>query len=122
MKFTSEDLAKILGIKIGDKIRFSNGEIADVVEDYQLDFPWRMGFSILLNNEFEILPQKKKVGELLCKDLDCARCTLNRLNCAICGGDSNLYGHLEGWYEKFQDKEIYDILKARLDKEVVHDN
>ena len=118
MRFTSEDLAKSMGLNVGDRIKFSNGEIAIVDENYILDFyPWKSGLATLVNEDFEILPQKKRVGELLCKDLDCERCTFNSLNCAISGGDSNLYEHLEGWYEKFQDKEIYDILKARLDKE-----
>ena len=118
MRFTSKDLAKLLGLNIGDKVKFNNGEIAKITEDYELDFyPWKASLCVLVDEEYEIVPQKKKVGEKLCKDLDCKLCPLNRLNCAVCGGNSNLYGHLEGWYEKFHDKEIYDILKSRLDKE-----
>lgn len=119
MKFISKDLAKAMGLNPRDKVMFKNGRIAKVTDDYELDlYPLKASLSVLVDEEYEIVPQKKKVGEKLCKDLDCKLCPLNRLNCAVCGGNSNLYGHLEGWYEKFHDKEIYDILKKRLDKEV----
>ena len=66
MKFTSEELAKLLGIKIGDRIRLSNGEVGEITEDYKLNFRFgRVGLFILIDKEFEILPpEKKKVGEL----------------------------------------------------------
>lgn len=118
MKFTSEELAKILGIKIGDKIRFSNGEVADVVECYLLDFhPYKQGIWMLIDEEFEILQPKKKVGEKLCREMVCDDCPLYRISCMY-RYYMKLYDVLDNWYEKFQDKELYDILKARLDKEV----
>lgn len=118
MKFTSEELAKLLGIKIGDKIKYSNGEVADVIEDYQLSFPhsWRMGLHIIIDEEFEILPQKKKLGEKLCKEMVCDNCPLCKITCMY-RYYKTLYEVLDNWYERFQDKELYDILKARLDRE-----
>lgn len=117
MKFTREDLAKLLGIKIGDKIRNSKGEVADVIEDYILDFhPWRIGLYILIDEDFEIVQPKKKLGEKLCKSTLCDNCPLYRISCMY-RYYMKLYDVLDNWYEKFQDKELYDILKARLDKE-----
>ena len=121
MNFTRrEELAKVLGIKIGDRIKFSKGGVADVIKNYQLDFhPEITGLHILVNEKFEILPRTNILGEKFCKELNCVKCPLNRLNCrAIRGDNSKLYEQLEGWYAIFQDKELYDILKARLDKEV----
>ena len=118
MKFTSEDLARLLGIKIGDKIRNSKGEVADVVEGYILDFhPFRIGLYSIVDEEFEILPQKMKVGENICEEMVCDECPLHRLNCPV-GFTKSLYETLKDWYEINKDKELYDILKLRLDKEV----
>lgn len=119
MKYTSKELATLLGIKIGDRIRLSNGEIADVIEDYILDYnSWRIGLHSLVDEDFEILPQKKKLGEKLCEEIGCDECPLLRLNCPMEITKSSLYEILKDWYEINKDKEIYDILKARLDKEV----
>lgn len=119
MKYTSKELAKLLGIKIGDRIRLSDGEIGEVIEDYQLDFqPWRVGLHIIIDKDFEILPQKKKLGEKLCEEIGCDECPLLRLNCPMEFTKSSLYEILKDWYEINKDKEIYDILKARLDKEI----
>ena len=72
MKFTRKDLADATGLKIGDKVKFNNGEIAKVTENYYLDFyPEKACLSVIIDEEIEILPQKKKVGEKLCKDLGC---------------------------------------------------
>lgn len=119
MKITSEDLAKLLGIKIGDKIINSKGEVADVIEGYILDFhPWRIGLYIIIDEEFEIVRPKKKLGEKLCEEIGCDECPLLRLNCPMQVVESSLYEILKDWYEINKDKEIYNILKARLDKEV----
>lgn len=95
----------------------------------------------LLDKDVEILPRPKRVGDLKCgfkKELggigSCATCPVR----IICGhytcrdelgaGDS-LYEYLETYKTKIKeeyegedyndfDQEIYDLLKARLDKEV----
>lgn len=123
MKTTSEDLAKAMGLKVGDKIKLKNGEIAEVIEDYDLWFESselkRFGLHILIDEEYEILPPEKtkeKVGNLLCDEVGCADCPLER--CCWDIPVETLYENLERWNDKYNDKEIYDILKARLDKEV----
>lgn len=125
MKFTSEDLAKAMGLKIGDRIKLENGEIAEVIEDYDLWFESselkRYGLYTISGQNFEILPPKnikKKVGDLICcNGIYCADCPLHIMHCEEMR-DESLYDNLEYIFEDINDKEIYDILKARLDKEV----
>lgn len=119
MRFTSEELAKTIGIKIGNRIKFFTGEIATVVEGYQLDFPHslRTGLHYLIDGEFEILPPIKKVGEQFCEDLLCCKCPLWGISCGI-KSRNTLYDKLNRWNENYKKKEVYDILKTRLDKEV----
>jgi hypothetical protein len=122
MKFTSEDLMKAMGLQVGDKIKFYN-EVFTIVE-----IPNNIGIEndtglynidILLNKDFEILPRPKRVGELKCGNFkDCEKCPLVLL-CELSedlpNGD-NFYEMLE--MKQIKDKEIYDLLKARLDKVV----
>lgn len=121
MKFTMEDLAKSMGLKIGDIIKLENC-IYTIERDYyiyneqtQITFP----LLSIINEEFEILTPKNKVGELKCYDLQsCKKCPLKSLYCPICKSDDNLYNVLEEWFKKYEDKEIYDIMKKRLEEEV----
>ena len=54
MKFTTKDLAKAMSLKVGDKVKFKNGEIAKVTEDYELDFcPIKAKLEILVNVEYK---------------------------------------------------------------------
>lgn len=121
MKFTSEDLAKAMGLKVGDRIKLENGEIAEVIEDYDLWFESselkRYGLYTISGQNFEILPRKKKVGEKLCMDFDCNKCPLFVINCNN-SINSSLYEKLEQTFADVNDDELYNILKARLDKEV----
>ena len=118
MKITSEELAKTMGIKIGDRIRFPDGKVADITEDYQLDYhPGKVRLAFLVDGEFEILSHTKKVGEQVCADLFCSKCPLWGISCGI-KNRNTLYDKLNKWNENHQKKEIYDILKVSLDKEV----
>lgn len=74
--------------------------------------------SNILNGLFTIikLPKKKHVGDLQCEDADCKDCPLYAIHCFP--ANDNLYNILEKWLEVYEDKELYEILKARLDKEV----
>ena len=118
MKLTSEELAKLLGIKIGDKIKFSNGRIVDVIKDYELDFhPLKASLSVIIDEEFEILTPKKKIGELKCRNIKCSDCPLRILACSSYACQT-LFENLEITRDTYDDQEIYNILKARLDKEV----
>ena len=60
----------------------------------------------------------KYIGDLICKDLKCENCPLYSINCDAGDAYSNLYKILEFCYAHINDKEIYDILKKRLDEEV----
>ena len=118
MKFTSKDLAQAMGLKPGDKVKFDNGEIAKVTEDYELDFyPLKASLSVLVDEEYEISPRKKKIGDLFCDEVECTKCPLRAGYCRGLAHDS-LYDNLEQTFAEIEDKEIYDILKARLDMEV----
>lgn len=120
MKFTSEQLAKAMELKIGDRIKVNwqkGNKIYKITEYYELrdqeDFYIRL--TEIINQDYEILPRKKKVGELICNEVGCANCPLYNFLCRD-QGSNDLYTILFNNYK--DDKEIYDILKARLDKEV----
>lgn len=136
MKFTSEDLMKAMGLQVGDKIKFCD----DIFELKKVDGLF-MFFNTknknelfwvvhLIDQEFEILPRPKRVGDLKCEyyvncDDGCPLCWLcthydrNMLSKEI-REDFNLYDILNAHNFDFAD-EIYDLLKARLDKEVVEE-
>ena len=128
-RFTSEDLMKAMGLQIGDRIKVTFKD--DTIEEYEIikydngniilhdDFHGyddHVGY--LLDNEIEILPRSKRVGDTLCKQ-DCAGCPLIALQCfddeTI---NKPLYEVLDYALPSYQDQEIHDLIKARLDKEV----
>lgn len=118
MKFTSKDLAKVLGLNPRDKVMFKNGRIAKVTDDYELDlYPLTASLSVIVDEEFEILQSKKKVGDLKCRNMKCSDCPLRVVDCSryAC---RTLFENLEVIKDAYDDQEIYDILKKRLDKEV----
>ena len=117
-RFTRKDLANAMGLKPGDKIKLNNGEIAKVTEDYNLDFyPLKASFYVIIDEDYEILPIKKQVGDLFCDEVECTKCPLRAGYCRGLAHDS-LYENLEQTFAEIEDKEIYNILKSRLDKEV----
>lgn len=119
-RLTSKDLAQAMGLKPGDKIKLNNGEIAKVTEDYELDFyPLKTSLSVIIDEEFEISPRKKKIGELTCEEISCEKCPMEAIYCGTFRLKKDvLYDVLSEWFKECNDKEIYDILKARLDMEV----
>ena len=122
MIFTSEDLAKSMGIKVGDKVKNIYGDIGVVTKDYKVDFNFcKLTLSTFVDEEMEILPRKKKVGDLICEEvgvtIGCTKCPLRAIHCERTDADS-LYDNLEKTFDGLNDDELYDILKARLDKEV----
>ena len=58
----------------------------------------------------------KKVGDLKCTEISCEKCPLRTLSCISAPGKT-LYEMLD-LTEADTDKEIYDLMKNRLDKEV----
>ena len=132
MKYTSEDLMKAMGLQVGDGVFVDNKYKFRITEKFTLfafmlhptksevvEYP----LSHLLGRNFEILPKPKRVGDLKCSG-KCSECPLKML-CAISEKilivDGTLYDILKKETEVlglFFDQEIYDLLKARLDKEV----
>lgn len=131
MKFTSYDLMKAMGLQVGDKVKFVNNiefdnEIFEIIEKNNslmmvLLSDETISFSIhyLVDYDFEILPKPKRVGDLKCGDFkDCNKCPLV-LCCDLIDGFSN-----KDTFDEIletliiRDQEIYDLLKARLDKVV----
>lgn len=125
MKFTSEDLMKAMGLQVGDRIKCAINEYTIVkINDEVLYQREGNGYSLvnLVGREIEILPRPKRVGDLKCSDDDtsnCRKCPLFVLCHASREYDNKrLYDVLDNWLKSSKDQEIYDLLKARLDKEV----
>lgn len=127
MKFTSEDLMKAMGLQVGDNIKVGYFIYKVVVKDEEINerniaLEREDGNFLyikqLLDQEFEILPKPKRVGDLKC-NLECDNCPL----IAVCAmydtfEELTLYEILERNNSMASDQEIYDLLKARLDKVV----
>ena len=126
-KFTSKDLLDALGLQVGDKIIFCN----DIFELKEIDGLFifcninnkNEGFWIvhLIDQDFDILPKPKRVGDLKCGELDsCRACPLQwpcfREVDEKMDMETLLYEQLESFV--ITDQEIYNLLKNRLDKEV----
>lgn len=135
MRKTHKDLLDWLGLKVGDVIRFNDSPNKWIVanEEYiALDpkvdrYIYGNGAKLvdelptesLIEMEFNILPKPERVGDLECSG-NCKNCPLM----SVCSWDSDYQG--KKIYEVLDyelttihdDQEIYDLLKARLDKEV----
>jgi hypothetical protein len=134
IKFTSEDLLKAIGLQVGDKFKIKSG-LVDVKDNIYTVISTRSFCSSyekdglhnifrLIDVEIEILPKPKKVGQLTCGEIeDCRTCPLQWI-CfikigEICEMEASLFEMLDSF--AIDDQEIYDLLKARLDKEVKDD-
>lgn len=131
MKFTSEDLMKAMGLKVGDRVEVEQGTIKatfEVCKDFtllRLDNTLT-GYELrdILDLDYKILPAPKRVG-----DLKCGYMGENRVECpcplkSICetilfNSPMKLYDILEKFKgNKNFDQEVYYLLKDRLDKKV----
>ena len=136
MKFTSKDLMKAMGLQVGDKIK-SNGVLYLVCENdededigthtiyrYYLRNINKIGMIMLedlIGEEYEILPRPKRVGDLKCEEIDnCRKCPLHYICFIKIDQKNDMNTTLEQMLNSFtiDDQEIYNLLKARLDKEV----
>lgn len=124
-RFTKKDLVEAMGLKPGDKINIKTWRTSFTVND-EYNLISDVGYppsspTILIGEEFEIVQPKKKVGDLICEKvgvtLGCTKCPLRAGYCKGSPHDS-LYNRLDKTFAEIEDKEIYNILKARLDKEV----
>lgn len=127
--FTTDNLMKAMGLQVGDRIKINdkldiyvielNECLIPVVTDSYLKI--KHDIKYLIDRKIEILPKPKRVGDLKCTEQECRTCPIR----FICQEDrpinNTLYFNLE-LYKNDQsihyDQEIYDLLKARLDKEV----
>lgn len=122
MKFTNNDLAKAMGLEIGDRVRVRCADgsiyIYKLNSDYSLSYNRaHIHLDSIIELDYEIIPRTKKVGELICRDISCADCPLRAMDCGGERNDESLYDKLECTFADINDKEIYDIVKSRLDKE-----
>lgn len=123
MKFTSEMLMKAMGLQIGDTIKL-NGKTHTFTTKKDGTLICKNVLKQLIDQEIEILPKPKRVGDLKCKNYKCAECPLRFSKCTDCDiayqydDNATLYEILEAINVYLPDQEIYDLLKARLDKVV----
>ena len=125
---TSKDLMEWLGLQVGDRIRINDKPDNYIVELNECGIPCvkdkyakiRFEMTYLINRKIEILPRPKRVGDLKCEKCSCATCPLRAINCGniATSVEKTLYQILEKSSREYKDQEIYDLLKARLDKEV----
>lgn len=128
MKFTSGDLLRVLGLKVGDVIKTSVGDIFEIVEVNFIylylknaegrAIAWQSNY--LIDLEFEILPPVKKVGDMRCKDFEvCKECPLRFINCRN-SDNQVLFDIFKDLKENLclVDEEIEAIIEKRLNKEV----
>lgn len=137
MKFTSEDLMKAMGLQVGDRVKvvicdnddkntifeITKNETCGGLTLVDINEGFFTDLEFLLDQDFEILPRPKRVGDLKCSDddtLNCSKCPLFVLcHASRMYDNKRLYDVLDNWFKSSNDQEIYDLLKARLDKEVV---
>ena len=123
MKMTSKEFMEWLGLKVGDRVAFKYGidKVIFKVNENELEYEnGTLPLFNLLNREIEILPQPKRVGDLKCGECSCSTCPLRAIGCrnVVTSTTSTLYYILDKYFKEYKDQEIYDLLKARLDKEV----
>ena len=140
MKFTSEDLMKAMHLQVGDRIKVkfdvcspyyqdTTNTICEIIKNITGHIMIRnenhqaMFMHNLVDINYEILPRPKRVGNFKC-DGKCTNCKVKYIcDIEINAVDRTLYEVLEQYkliskdYDYF-DQEIYDLLKARLDKVV----
>lgn len=127
---TSNDLLEWLGLKVGDRIRINDNPTIYIVEKNECDYPFvrnkdekiRYEVTYLLNRKVEILPSPEMVGNLKCKG-ECSTCPIRAIWCSNSKGKvgKTLYEILENWkntHSVFFDRNIYEVLLKRLNKEV----
>lgn len=124
MKFTSKDLMKAIGLQVGDRIKINN-QIYTIIEYTKGSICYSNNLTtcnlrFLIGAEFEII-RLKRVGDVSCKDNSYVSCPLGFL-CDYLQHDisdcKNLYEVLERYHIQDEDPDLYNLFKARLDKEV----
>ena len=124
MKFTSKQLIEAMGLREEDVIlcqdkKYIIKENKLICKDEQdgIGSEIILGIDYLLDKDFEIIKKVRRIGELICKDIICRDCPLWIITCAN-KNNKSLYDNLEYIFKGSDDKELYDLLKSRLDKEI----
>ena len=130
MKFTSEDLMKAMGLQVGDKIRINDGNIFKVISEdtiRSIESEYCTCLCYIIDHDFEILPKPKRVGDLKCWEIGgTINCPLRFIcDCSVSNNSISTKDNLTLYQilklksdNSYQDQEIHDLLKTRLDKEV----
>lgn len=122
----------MLGVEPNEKFNIDGLERKIFIDEYlyikdEEGKPYSAVLRTILTGQCEIikLPKEpKKIGNLKCGDVeDCEDCPFKVIDCGEADDlkihTYTLFDILNNWYEKYKDQEIYKILKARLDKEVL---
>lgn len=122
MKFTSEMLMEAMGIKIGDTIKL-NGKTHTFTIKKDGTLICKNVLKQLIDQDFEILPKPKRVGDLKCSQFDTCETWPLQFICNLYDSPFNDDNSLYNILTKIDvyDQEIYNLLKARLDKEEVEE-
>lgn len=79
---------------------------------------WLLQYCLTNTDKIIKIRNKKHVGDLICEEMSsCVNCPLDGVKCGGCDWIT-LYEKLESFKKIYNDKEIYDICKKRLDEEV----
>lgn len=125
MKVTGKQLLDLFGLKVGDTVKTDRGIFVVRSDNLKDGLIVQNGVLMsllynLLDTEYEIIKPKKKVGEIICKNMRCDNCPLHKINCE--GGYNNtLYAILNNWSKEFNigtENLFYKVLIAELDEEV----
>ena len=135
MKKTNEEILDFFGLKVGDEIKVDSYYYPFIiVKENSKIFVINCSshyevvtlIRILLNNEYEIVKPKKKVGEMKCGEINCYECPLRAIDCNTISSRT-LYESLEKYLNNFNsfnsslkpfEKALIDALKKELEKEV----
>lgn len=122
----------MLGVEPNERFKVEGLERKIFIDEYlyikdEEGKPYSAALRTILTGQCEIikLPKEpKKIGNLKCGDVeDCEDCPFKVIDCGEADDlkihTYTLFDILNNWYEKYKDQEIYKILKARLDKEVL---
>ena len=140
MKYTSEMLMKDMKLQVGDRVKYGlligvitrneDNEIIIEVYTQKNEYCGIAPLYDLIDKEITLLPKLKRVGDLKCGEIsenkECSKCPLRSICATLSTGrKTTLYEMLEIYKlgkGSYLDQEIHDLLKSRLDKEVVEDN
>ncbi len=129
---TNEELLQFYGLKVGDKVKVSgyyytfviveeNGKIfakrENCLSSWDYYDVWTLT-DVLLNNEYEVVKPKKKLGEMKCGEINCFECLFHTICEDFASGEtlSEIFETREKRMLELREK--LNAIKAELDKDV----